>query len=327
MNRNSHIGCIFVVTILLFLPVCGCIVSMLFGYNVLAWYVMDSIPDIAIAYPVKQAMSEWLLQHDQTDLWTDNEDYGCELSWLRLFNLNFCDMHAKAITGEIDELLEINPNIRRSLWSAVDCNELEGTYGSVPVELVCYGSLHDVNGNGIPDSQDAEYTKITSKHETSGGYAGHQGTDTNVDYSNGIPGRCAAGQCSMSDLNDFAIFTPVSGTVVDVGWKTGGYGWNVTIYNEGYYYYFSHGDPNLNNADPPVEVGDVVHPGDIVMYSGGCVGSSGGLCPQELNGKSSGPHLHFEARECGDTPFSYRSVNPALHAMNAAGENCAEWYY
>jgi murein DD-endopeptidase MepM/ murein hydrolase activator NlpD len=85
---------------------------------------------------------------------------------------------------------------------------------------------------------------------------------------------------------DFAVVvgTPVQATmdgkVVYAGWNNDGYGNLVIVENGAHRTYYAH------NSQIPVKVGDAVHSGDVVAYSGS-------------TGHSTGPHVHYETRVNG----------------------------
>ena len=89
-----------------------------------------------------------------------------------------------------------------------------------------------------------------------------------------------------------AVFTPVSGTVVDVGMTSTGWGYRVTVYNCGMLYTFNHLLPSKMTSSPPVQVGDHVHAGDVVGWMGGGTGN-----PAD-DGNSSGAHLDYTSYMC-----------------------------
>jgi murein DD-endopeptidase MepM/ murein hydrolase activator NlpD len=85
---------------------------------------------------------------------------------------------------------------------------------------------------------------------------------------------------------DFAVVvgTPVKATmdgkVVFAGWNNDGYGNLVIVENGSHRTYYAH------NSQIPVKVGDTVHSGDVVAFSG-------------TTGHSTGPHVHYETRVNG----------------------------
>ena len=84
------------------------------------------------------------------------------------------------------------------------------------------------------------------------------------------------GTCHQSDV---PVITPMGGKVVFAGWSSVGYGNLLVIENDGWQVYLAHNNSFL------VGVGDVVRAGDVVALSGS-------------TGNSTGPHVHFETREC-----------------------------
>src|SRR5205085_8862860 len=98
----------------------------------------------------------------------------------------------------------------------------------------------------------------------------------------------------------------IPGTVIRVGFGTGGYGPHGVAYRigDGHDIYFGH----LNST--PLHVGQNVNPGDEI----GRIGTLG---------FSNGCHLHFEVRPAGG---AYRSsVNPAPWLYAHAPPRQAEW--
>lgn len=81
--------------------------------------------------------------------------------------------------------------------------------------------------------------------------------------------------------HDVAVITPMGGRVVFAGWNSDGYGNLLVIENDGWQVYLGH------NGSFLIGVGDVVRAGEKVSLSGS-------------TGNSSGPHVHFETRECID---------------------------
>jgi murein DD-endopeptidase MepM/ murein hydrolase activator NlpD len=86
------------------------------------------------------------------------------------------------------------------------------------------------------------------------------------------------GTCHQSDV---PVITPMGGKVVFAGWSSAGYGNLLVIENNGWQIYLGHNNSFL------VGVGDIVHAGDRVALSGS-------------TGNSTGPHVHFETRECAN---------------------------
>lgn len=78
---------------------------------------------------------------------------------------------------------------------------------------------------------------------------------------------------------DVPVITPMGGRVVFAGWSSAGYGNLLVIENDGWQVYLGH------NSSFLVGVGAVVRAGQAVALSGS-------------TGNSSGPHVHFETREC-----------------------------
>jgi murein DD-endopeptidase MepM/ murein hydrolase activator NlpD len=98
------------------------------------------------------------------------------------------------------------------------------------------------------------------------------------------------GTCHQHDV---AVITPMGGRVVFAGWSRAGYGNLLVIENDGWQVYLGHNNSFL------VGVGDVVRAGEAVALSGS-------------TGNSSGPHVHFETRECIDGHCTPRDPNRVL---------------
>ena len=93
-------------------------------------------------------------------------------------------------------------------------------------------------------------------------YPDHSGIDYGTCHASGVP-----------------VITPIGGRVVFAGWSSAGYGYLLVIENDGWQVYLGHNNAFL------VGVGDIVRAGEAVALSGS-------------TGNSSGPHVHFETREC-----------------------------
>jgi murein DD-endopeptidase MepM/ murein hydrolase activator NlpD len=99
----------------------------------------------------------------------------------------------------------------------------------------------------------------------------------------------------------------MGGKVVFAGWSRAGYGNLVVIENDGWQVYLAHNDSFM------VDVGEVVRAGDVVALSGS-------------TGNSTGPHVHFETREClegGDGYIACTPRNPNLVLLPGQEEYCA----
>ena len=86
---------------------------------------------------------------------------------------------------------------------------------------------------------------------------------------------------ALPAMDAAASATPLGGRVVFAGWSSAGYGNLLVIENNGWQVYLGH------NSSFLVGVGEVVRAGQAVALSGS-------------TGNSSGPHVHFEVRECMD---------------------------
>ena len=195
----------------------------------MAWRVMESIdPKLgADAQKIKSEMSEFLDMHSKETYDEENKE-GCVRTWEQLFRLDFCEYDLSGLP-----IADLGPGEDEGYCPAAgcpaaktiyDCNSLEDQYGSVPFELDCLdGVLIDTNGNNIHDPDDKATMTTCHPYWDSVGacccaYSGsHAGWDQ------------ATGDGRMGQ----AIFTPVSGTVVDVGMTSTGWGYRVTIYNCG----------------------------------------------------------------------------------------------
>lgn len=116
-------------------------------------------------------------------------------------------------------------------------------------------------------------------------YPRHSGIDYGTCYEENVP-----------------VITPMGGRVVFAGWSRAGYGNLLVIENGGWQVYLAHNNSFLVGA------GDVVRAGDAVALSGS-------------TGNSTGPHVHFETRECmggGCTPR-----DPNLVLLPGQAETCA----
>ena len=107
------------------------------------------------------------------------------------------------------------------------------------------------------------------------------------------------GTCHQYDV---PVITPMGGKVVFAGWSSVGYGNLLVIENDGWQIYLAHNNAFL------VGVGEVVRAGDVVALSGS-------------TGNSTGPHVHFETRECIDGRCIPR--NPDLVLLPGQVEYCA----
>ena len=265
---NRPVILIFIVAAIALLPMCCVFTGFLGGSNFMAWRVMESIdPKLGSdAQKIKSEMSEFLDMHSKETYDEENKE-GCVRTWEQLFRLEFCEYDLSDYP-----IADLGPGDGEGYCPAAgcpiaktiyDCNSLEDQYGSVPFEVDCLdGVLIDSNGNGEHDSEDK--AKMTTCHpywDSVGAcccaYSGsHAGWDQ------------ATGDGRMGQ----AIFTPVSGAVVDVGMTSTGWGYRVTIYNCGMLYTFNHLLPSKMTSSPPVKVGDHVHAGDVVGWMGGGTG-------------------------------------------------------
>ncbi len=116
-------------------------------------------------------------------------------------------------------------------------------------------------------------------------YPAHSGIDYATCYQHNVP-----------------VITPMGGKVAFAGWSRAGYGNLVVIENDGWQVYLAHNNSFL------VGVGDVVRAGDVVALSGS-------------TGNSTGPHVHFETRECIEGHCTPR--NPNLVLLPGQEEYCA----
>ena len=285
---NRPVVLIFIIAAIALLPMCCVFTGFLGGSNFMAWRVMESIdPNLgADAQKIKSEMSEFLDMHSKETYEEENKE-GCVRTWEQLFRLEFCEYDLSGIP-----IADLGPGDGEGYCPAAgcpaaktiyDCNSLEDQYGSVPFELDCLdGVLIDSNGNGQHDPDDKARMTTCHPYWDSVGkcccaYSGsHAGWDQ------------ATGDGRMGQ----AIFTPVSGTVVDVGMTSTGWGYRVTIYNCGMLYTFNHLLPSKMTSSPPVKVGDHVHAGDVVGWMGGGTGN-----PAD-DGNSSGAHLDYTSYMC-----------------------------
>ena len=283
---NRPVVLIFIIAAVAVLPMCCMFTGLLGGGNYMAWRVMESIdPGLGEdARKIKAEISDFLDMHPRETYDDENRD-GCIRSWEQLFHLEFCEYDLSGMTaadsgpGE-GYCPEAGCPLAKSVY---DCNPFEEEYGSVPFELDCLdGVLIDSNENGRHDPEDTAYMTTCHPYWDAAGacccaYSGaHAGWDQ------------AAGNGRMGQ----AVFTPVSGTVVDIGMTTSGWGYRVTVYNCGMLYTFNHLLPTKMTSDPPVKVGDRVRPGDVVGYMGGGMGSFAD------DGNSSGAHLDYTSYMC-----------------------------
>jgi len=127
----------------------------------------------------------------------------------------------------------------------------------------------------------------------------HSGIDYGTYYMTGLP-----------------VYTPMRGQVTFMG-PYDGWGWSVIIENDGWQVLLSH----ASEFPSDIQVGDVVEAGQVVMYSGGGTDNS------EKDGNSTGPHLHFEVRECTGEPGSETCYahDPAGVWLPGQTEDC-DWY-
>lgn len=84
------------------------------------------------------------------------------------------------------------------------------------------------------------------------------------------------GTCHQVDV---PAITPMGGLVVFAGWSSAGYGNLLVIENDSWQVYLAHNNAFL------VGVGAIVQAGQVVALSGS-------------TGNSTGPHVHFEVRQC-----------------------------
>lgn len=92
---------------------------------------------------------------------------------------------------------------------------------------------------------------------------------------------------------DVPVITPMGGRVVFAGWSSDGYGNLLVIENDGWQVYLGH------NSSFLAGVGEVVRAGEVVALSGS-------------TGNSSGPHVHFETRECIEGACTPRNPDRVL---------------
>ncbi len=133
-----------------------------------------------------------------------------------------------------------------------------------------------------------------------GGYVGPESfacinmvgeTSTYVSDCFGTPRMCKNGLCPHTGIDygtDYSeghpVYTPFGGKVIAVG-GYGGWGNTVAIENNGYQVLLTH----LSSF--------AVNEGDIIE-AGAIVGLSGGAVPRTPGEATTGPHLHFEIRQC-----------------------------
>ena len=111
------------------------------------------------------------------------------------------------------------------------------------------------------------------------------------------------------------VWTPYGGRVTFAGWNSY-LGWTVVIENDGWQVILGHlccgtsgrsavatGDSNIS-----VAVGDIVRAGRVIGTSGN-------------TGNSTGPHLHFEVRQC-DNEGLCRVMDPNLALLPGQEEHC-----
>jgi murein DD-endopeptidase MepM/ murein hydrolase activator NlpD len=125
------------------------------------------------------------------------------------------------------------------------------------------------------------------------------------------------------------VYSPVNGEVVYADFY-GDWGNTLIVENNNYLFMFSHA------RSFEVEVGDVVSAGDVVIQSGGADGDLifgtdvvDGLVVKtakydwNLNGNSTGGHLHFEVRSCDEEGNCSETIHPnEAFQMIDAFNNC-----
>lgn len=102
------------------------------------------------------------------------------------------------------------------------------------------------------------------------------------------------------------VLSPMGGVVSYAGWQ-GGYGNLVVVENQGTQVYLAHNNSIL------VKVGDVISAGQAVTLAGS-------------TGNSSGPHIHFEVRQCDPEVGGCWTVDPNSTFLPGQSESC-DWYF
>jgi murein DD-endopeptidase MepM/ murein hydrolase activator NlpD len=159
------------------------------------------------------------------------------------------------------------------------------------------GPLSFLCGNLVQETVTYITDCFGTLRECTGGPCPHTGIDIGTNYQEGFP-----------------VQTPFGGKVIAVG-AYGGWGNIVAIENNGYQVLLSHFS-GIN-----VAVGDIVEAGDIV-------GISGGQYPRTDSESTTGPHLHFEIRECredSDGEIRCYAINPITTILPGQSDIC-NWF-
>ena len=375
---------VFVIAIIAMLPVCLTSVGLTGWSNMMAYRVMESVPDNSNeARVIKADISAWLDNHPKK---TYEEAYsgGCSSTWQKLFRLQFCewDLSDWVNDGEGDGSAYCAETGCPAASRDFDCDKFEQNfklqqaiklYGSNPTQeqidamddtcnskdtkwdVDCMGgAMIDCNDNGIPDEGDM--VAMTTCHRDAD-YA--MGGDSGCDCAYDLKHTGYDYVCLNPDTGEYdpsmghLVFTPMSGVVVSSGYASGGWGWEVAVYNCGTLTVFNHLDieqmnPEDDNYNAPIKVGDYVQAAQAVGRLGGGYRTTNdeGMNVNDFskNGNSTGTHLDFRSMECitNDTGhFTYeinnfsRDTNIATTGLindkwenqkNTSGGTCRDWY-
>lgn len=172
-DNDNVTGCLIWLSIILFIPICICVMTVLAGTNALAYRVYELVPgNLWISKPVKEAMGKWL-NFESQEKYTDDEPYYCRVNgWDTLFQMllghgsrGCVEVPVEPEPGHIEGVEYDTSHWQQAMWSVLDCDKLEAQYGSTAPTVDCLngGGFFDVNGNGILDDTDRAYARMTAK--------------------------------------------------------------------------------------------------------------------------------------------------------------------